>query len=347
MKRTAVLAALLLLSCEPLVRRTVTLAFDDTGERVTISATTTLATDIEGTKREAQVDEEREALLAGTDPWSIRFANANPEADRVVMERKHGALQSLEHIATVPVENLQKFFFDTPITVSLIHGDGWLELLLIPGTSTRATRRQQQRVDEALREDSRRAAAYFSAVRSMYLYLDEKPQRAVDLFADVFGHDDKTPPRLSNDEQSLTAAVRDSVDSLYEATEGNLDARDFDAVFNPFAADVRVVVPTQPLLSEGFARMADGSLLIKPPTPLEAVGALEGRWITPDPLAAMLRAPKDENPNEFVASIAAMPRRAEPVVVPSEIADALAATMRPAPQYRVRWIVKGALQQNR
>ncbi len=340
MKRGLVALAFLLLSCEPAVRRAVTLTFNDAADLVTIAATTTLGNAKPGTAESAAIDEEREALLAGRDEWSVRFANAEPESDRIVMQRTRGNLQSVEHSATIPCDNLQKFFYDTPLSITMIRGEGWAELTIVAGTSMRATRQQQRRVEQTVQRYSERAAAYFGAIRSMYLYLDEKPQRATDLFAAVFRDDDKQPPAVSNREQSLVDNVRAAVDSLVSTEQDAADERDFDLVFNPFPADVKIVLPSEPLLVEGFTRQRDGALLVKLPTALEAVAALEGRWISPDPLALALGNDEKQPPEQLAATIADLPRRAEAVVSASDVAAAMMEKMRPAPRYRVRWVIK-------
>lgn len=321
------------------MRHVVSLAFSDTGDLVTISATTTLGTAKAGTPEYAQSEEEREALLAGRDQWSVRFANADPESDRVMMQRTRGQLQSVEHSATIASENLQRFFFDTQVTVTFLRGEGWAELTIYPGTSARASRQQKQRVEKMLAVYSQRAARYFEAVRSMYFYLEEKPPRAKELFTAVYRDDKDKPVILSDDEQSLVDAARSAIDGLFSSDEAQAVDRDFDLVFNPFPAEVRVLVRGEVLMNEGFTK-AEDTLVIKMPTAFEAVTKLEGRWIAPDPLAAALAAKGDETPEQLATATAALPRHAASVVTASEITEALMEKMRPAPRYRVRWITK-------
>jgi hypothetical protein len=330
----------LLLSCEPAVRRVLVLTFSDPADLVTISATTSLGNAKPGTQEAAQIADEREALLAGRDEWSARFENADPESDRVILQRSHGELQSVEHIASLAPENLQKFFFDTPLTVNFARGEGWAELTIYPGTSLRATRQQREHVEKMLALYSERAARYFESIRAMYAYLDEKPSRASDMFAAVFRDEKDPPPRISEDETSFVNGVRSSIDRMLSDNDdtATLD-RDFDFVFNPFPADLKVVVTGEITALEGFTR-TDRILNVKLPDALEAVGMLEGRWITPDPLAAAFNAPKDASAEDLAASIATQRRRAEPVVTASDVAAALMQKMRPAATYRVRWVPK-------
>jgi hypothetical protein len=336
----AAAAAMLLLSCEPAVRRVLVLTFNDAADLVTISATTTLGAAKPGTAEAGQVAEEREALLAGRDEWSLRFANADPQSDRVTFERSRGELLSVEHVASIAPDNLQKFFFDTPLTVNFARGEGWAELTLYPGTSLRASRQQRERVDKMLTLYAERAARYFESIRAMYSYLDEKPRRAGDMFAAIFRDEKDAPPRISEQEKSIADDVRASIDAIATGDEATADLdRDFDLVFNPFPAEMKIVIPGEITAIDGFTR-ADRMVIVKIPTALEAVSMLEGRWITPDPLAAALNAPKNATSEDIAAALASQPRHAQPVVTATDVAAALMDKMRPAATYRVRWITK-------
>ncbi len=323
------------------MRRSLVLTFNDTADLVTISATTSLGDAKAGTPEAARIEEEREALLAGRDEWSMRFANADPESDRVVLQRTHGQLKAVDHIASISPESLQKFFFDTHLTVTFSRREGWAELTIYPGSSERATRQQRQRVEKMLALYSERAADYFQAIRALYSYLDEKPQRAEDMFGAIFREEKDPPPRISEKERPLVDGVRSAIDTMTsnETDTGTID-RDFDFVFNPFPAELKVVVTGDALAVEGFTKMPEHAFVAKMATALEAVAMLEGRWITPDPLAAAFAAPENAKSEEIAASLAAQPRHAEPVVTASDVASALMEKMRPAPRYRLRWVTK-------
>src|SRR4051794_27650121 len=75
-------------SCANIVHHDLTLTFDEQGERVTVASVTSIPTtkDSHDKKRDEHL---REDILAGHDEWSLRFANASPEADRVTFERAH------------------------------------------------------------------------------------------------------------------------------------------------------------------------------------------------------------------------------------------------------------------
>src|SRR4029077_10666757 len=203
--------------------------------------------------------------LRRTDEWSIRFASAHPDAERVIYDRNGGQLSSVEHSATIPVENLKKFFFDTPISISVTRGEGWAELAIYAGTSTRATRQQREEVQTTLTKYSEYAARYFESVRSMYRYLDEKPQRALPMFTALFTDDKEktTPPEISEREHSILENVVQHIDALSHANAEGADDREFDLVFNPFPAEIRVNLPTEPLAIEGFTRLKGGGVVVK------------------------------------------------------------------------------------
>ena len=154
----------------------------------------------------------------------------------------------------------------------------------------------------------------------------------------MFSEEKDPAPILSERERSLTRAIKDALGDLGLGAQ-NLD-REFDLVFNPFPAELRVKVPGEVLINESFTKM-DDVLAVKTPDAVGAVAALQGRWITPDPLAVDAGNPdKKKTPGELALAIESLPRRADIVVSASEIAQAMMEKMRPAPRYRVRWLTK-------
>lgn len=343
-KRLGLVLSLLLFSCDPVVRRVVTLTFDAPGENVTIEATTTVDHNPKpGTPEFAEAEEARAALRAERDDWSLRFAQAAPIAERVTFERSEGKIDSVDRRATVKVDDLQKFFYDTPVTITTTRGEGWIEMAVYAGASMRASPAQRRLADKVLAAYTGRAARYFEAVRTLYAYLDEKPQRAEPLFFEVFRDDNDEPMPMSDRERSATADVRQSLDALLDTDNiepgVNFD-RLFDLVYNPFPAECKVIVKAAVLGAEGFEKVDSETFAIRTSTALEAVGALEGRWISPDPLAVFARSGKGDKASTLAASLAREHRHADPVVTRSELAAALVEKMRPAPRYRLRWVTK-------
>jgi hypothetical protein len=324
-------------SCAKIVHHDLTLTFDDSGEHVSVAAATAIPTSKDSRDR-ASDDRLRDDILAGRDEWSLRFANANPDSYRVVLDRAHGELIRAERIARIDTADLQKIFFDVAVSAVVTRGDGWAELAIYPGTSTRATRPQRDDAEKKLRAYSEHAVRYFYAVRAMYEYMNEHPQRAGEVFTALFREaDDPRPLLLTDEEHDLITATRKGLDGLAVNDDTDQLEAEADLVYNPLPARIVVHVPGEPLLVEGFARGKEGELVAEPPSLIEAIAALEGRWVTPDPLAFLLRPDSGSDPDKEAALIAAMPRHATAVVGPIEVGDALIQKMRPAPRYRVRW----------
>lgn len=342
MRRISIAAAAFFFagSCGRIVHHDLMLTFDDRGERVTIAAATSLPTSKES-RDTARDDRLREDILAGRDEWSLRFANASPESDRVTFERARGELIRAEHVARIDTADLQKVFFDVAVSAVVTRGDGWAELAIYPGSSTRATRQQRDDAEKRLRAYSQRAVRYFEAVRSMYGYMNAQPQRAAEIFAALFRDEDDPQPSLINDEEhDLVTAVRKTIEALTLDEDTEVLEAEADLVYNPLPARIVVHVPSEPLMVEGFAPGKDGELVAESPSLIDAIASLEGRWVMPDPLAFSIRPGGGGKPEAEAALIAAMPRRTTAVVGEIEVGDALVQKLRPAARYRVRWVTK-------
>jgi hypothetical protein len=333
------IALLAFIGCDDLPRHEVTLSFDESGEHITIAAETKIP---EKGRDEGRAQRLREDLVAYRDEWSLRFLNANPAEDRMLYERSHGVVTRVEHVARIDADNLQKFFFDVPLSATITRGPGWTELSLYPGASTRATRLQREEVDRKLQIYAQRAIRYFAAVRSMYAYLDERPQRATDLFRALFRDDDAPPIFVSETELGLVDSTRKALIDLGFGEQESEDLeREADLVFNPFPATLVVRVPTEPLLVEGFTREEKGRLVAQPKHLLDAVASLEGKWISPDLLAYVIRS-DSKGLEDLAPVLAAEPRHAATVIGEREVADALRERLRPADRYRVRFITRAS-----
>jgi len=171
--------------------------------------------------------------------------------------------------------------------------------------------------------------------------MNEHPPRAKEIFAALFrDEDDPQQPLLSGEERDLVIVLRTALNALTEDDDTEQLEAEADLVYNPLPARIVVHVPGEPLIVEGFAVGKDRDLVAEPPSLLEAVASLEGRWVTPDPLAFATRPDAGNDPASEAAIIAAMPRRTSAVVGAIEVADAIVQKLRPAPRYRARWIVK-------
>ena len=225
--------------------------------------------------------------------------------------------------------------------LKVTRGDGWAELAIYPGNSTRATRPQRDDAEKKLRAYSERAVRYFDSVRMLYGFLNQHPPRAIDVFAALFlDEKDPQPLTITDEEHDLVTAVRKSIGGLTENDDTEQLEAEADLVYNPMPARIVVHVPNEPLLVEGFALGKNGELVAEPPSLLEAIASLEGRWVTPDPLAFATRPNGGGDPAKEAALIAAMPRHTTAVIGAIEVGDALVQKLRPAARYRVRWMTK-------
>lgn len=333
MRRLAVASLLLLAACVQLpVRDEVTVEVHPDG-LAQITAVTTFESSSSPVIRR-RVEEARDAALAGTDAWSARFARLTPEMERVTYERRRGALAGVTREARIHQSDIQRFFSDASLTVSLIDGDGWRELSIYPGTSSRASREQRERFARRMSAWSDEVARYFAAIHHLYSYLDSYPQRAKYVFQAVFGGEEAA---VTEDEEPLVRAVTNAMESLgkrMDIEEGDAFAfaEEADLVFNPFPARLTIRVPGEILEARGFDVKGRDAVAERVDI-FAAIASLEGQWISPDPVAILVRNDKDFEIEELLA----LPRKSTAVVTAHEIESALAEKMRRSTAYSVRW----------
>ncbi|MCU1349596.1 MAG: hypothetical protein JWO56_2626 [Acidobacteria bacterium] len=318
----------------------VTIAPNDDPKRITITVVTDIDSHTAGPAMDARVADIREALANGRDEWTPRFTSVQPESERNMVERKYGQVRHVEHSATFDADELQRFFSDTGMTLTLTRVGTYRELAIYPGTSSRATRQQRERVQKLLTSWSEEAARYFQAVDRLYVFMSAHPQRAEGIFDMIVG--ERQEP-LNDEERVLVDSVNDAMDHLSrrlqaEEQDSMTVDEEFDLVFNPFSAEVAVQTPDDLLFVEHMEKRASNLAVIHRDGLLDAMSALEGRWISPDPLAILLRSSltADSKPPS-AATVAAMPRRSNPAVTASEIEKAVRQELQPAAVYRVRW----------
>lgn len=334
-RRLAALALLMLAACaRPPVQDEVTIEFFD-GDPIVVTAETRFELNPKNAEARKRVDAAREAALANTDMWAVRFSRLVPEVDLVTLRRSRGALESVTRSIRIPSGELHRVFSDVNVTIDVSRGDGYRELALYPGTSLRATREQMRFFEEELAAWSRDVARYVTAVRKLYDYLDEHPARAEFVFAYIVN--EKVDPLLgpTEEEEPLLTAVTVAMEKIatrVDAQESRADtfAETADLMFNPFPARMTIRVPGEVLAKEGFAKSQE--LVIEPVDLMAAIGRLEGKWISPDPLALLLR---EEAP--AAAQLAKMPRRAEVVADARDVAAAVREQLARPRAYIVRW----------
>jgi len=334
---SSALCALLLAACaQPPVRDEVTIVFSNDSDSVLVTAETKFELNARNSESRKRIETAREAAQSGTDAWSFRFGRLSPESERFTLQRDHGALESVSRSVRIPAEDLHRAFSDVAITINVLRGDGWRELAMYPGVSGRATREQQRYFNEELNAWSADVARYFNAVARLYSYLDEQPERAKYVFAAIVAGKEEDAPPVTEDEEPLVTAVLDAMEKIASRIDQqNARAETFaesaDLVFNPFPGRMTVRVPGDIIATDGF----EGSgkeLVIEPIDLFKTIAGLEGRWISPDPLAALLR---DEIPTP--EQLAEMPRRVTPVSSSSDVAAALREQLARPRSYVVRW----------
>ena len=315
----AALIALLAACARPPVRDELTVQFYENRDEITVRAETTF--DLRTGSR--RVEAAQNAAVAGTDPWAIRFAQLTPEAEELTFLRSRGELERVTRTIRIPEDDLQRVFADTSITVSLIRGEGWRELTFYPGASSRASREQVKHFEGALSDWSKDVARYFTAIDHLYDYLDENPHRAKPIFAALI-NEKETADILEDEEPLLTAvlAVMEKIAERMDAAEKDSLSlvEEADLIYNPFPARIVVRVPREK------------DLVVEPVDLFKAIAALEGKWISPDPLAALV---KEESPT--AEQLAAMPRRSTSVANAGEIAGAIREHLARPKTYAIRW----------
>jgi hypothetical protein len=335
--RLAVAAAALLLSAcgiKPAVENRLSLVFYEDPSRVHVN--TQIHIEDPDNKVIAQrVDYLREAIAGNRDEWAMRFAGLNIDNERIVLDRTYGRITGVERQTTIDRNELPKFFNDMSVTVSLLPNDGYTELTIIPGASSRATRQQRERVFATLHEWSREAAAYVDALSHLYEYLDANPERAQPAFTILLA--DRDQKSVNDEEQALIEKVWNTADRLSERmrpkeTDAYMVDEEFDLVFNPFPGEIDVVTPKPASGVENFDKRDATTFVIPRRGLLDAVSSLEGKWVSPDPFA--MSAHGDPKPEQ----LAKMPRHWSAVVTASEIESAVSERLKPASVYRVRWI---------
>ncbi len=301
-----------------------------------ITSTTDLLRELEAGGAKARLTASREAILAGRDEWSNRYAAIEARSERLLLDKQLGELRHAERSAVVDREQLHRFFSDTPLTMQLAAGDGWTELTIWTGTASRATREQRANVDRLLALWSADGARYLAAIGKLYEYLDSRPDRATAVFAVALGDDQKADNAA---EEALLGEVDAAMEQILERSEAaqenaySID-EEFNLVFNPFPAAMTVQTPGSIMAVESFRRIGDDSVEIPSAGITDALQALEGRWVSPDPLAVLMRADGDPPKAE---TLAAVKRKRTPGVTAVDVRQGIVEALQRESVYRVRW----------
>ncbi|MFP3938974.1 MAG: hypothetical protein ACLF0P_01585, partial [Thermoanaerobaculia bacterium] len=254
---------------------------------------------------------------------------------------------------------LQRFFSDTLVNAfyrveaGAAEGQGRAELSLYPLSPGRATRRERQRLERAIDPWTETLARYFRAAGDLYAYLEEQPDRAEVCFSvlleEVLPEEDGgRRPLLLPEEEALVEPVEEAMAAAWEVLLAtSQEAYSLNEVsrlvYDPFPARVRVV-PGGPVVEvEGFAEDDEGGLRVPGVSLWDALRALEGRWLSPDPLLLYVEQSgglTGEPRGELVGLEEVVARErthAQPTPKPVAIRTALEQELAPEPVYRVAW----------
>ena len=271
------------------------------------------------------------------DNWKNRFDHVAPSSERITFEKAHGEVATVEHSALIATDDLQKFFSDVDMTIRYSQADGINELVIYPATSTRATREERDEFQRRVQVASAAFVNYIHAARHLYDYLDAHPQRAESAFAQIYADSDEEIVAVSEQEKDLIVDLRRMMTRVTEtAPEKDAQQRFLslaDRVNDPFPGIITISLPVTYTSIEGFKRIDNTNVRAEVTSPVEALTALEGRWLSPDPLAAALR-----NDNFEAVAVAHQPRRAALGVTADEVATAFIEQIKPKQIYRVRWV---------
>ena len=338
----AVLIAVLLSGClePPIIERLDIRMLTGGGSIVSVIVSVSKPSDFEDRpKVQQRLESATRALEEGTDPWSHRLAAAAPTRERDVRDLADGRLFRLtRHGQLAGPDDLGAFLRDTGVGVAYEKGDGWEELTLLPGRPGRPTLAQRERVKSELGSWSVKLAAYFSALASLYAYLDRHPERARVCLASILT---KAPPgeSLSAEESELSKAVEDAMGdcgSILVAPPDDPFTIDelSRMVYDPFPAAIRIAVPGEVLEREGFP--TEGALEIPEASLWSAFVRLEGRFVSPDPALLAWRRDTGRGIEIDLDTLTAQRRHASrPTADDARVA--IEDQLRTAPVYRVRW----------
>jgi hypothetical protein len=323
------------------VRYTVDLDIDRDREHVRITTVTELERSWGQDVIHKRLAPLRESIAMERDDWSIRFSQVNPESERIILDRTRGELVRAEHSGVVNREDLARFFGDLPMTVTIARGNGWTELAIYPGSSSRASRQQREIVEQVLDVWTHQTANYFTRMSRLYEWMDAHPQMAEQAFTLLFD-DNENAHATDEEEESLVTAARRAMSSVTEGLQRSekdpmpVDEL-FDLVYNPFPAEITIRTPRAIVGSEHFEKRSDQQVMIRHAGLLDAAHTLEGMWLSPDPLAMLLKADEEKTEMATPEELAKMKRKWSLNVLASEVQSAILEAVKPAGQYRVRW----------
>ncbi|MCU1246953.1 MAG: hypothetical protein JWN02_2863, partial [Acidobacteria bacterium] len=178
------------------------------------------------------------------------------------------------------------------------------------------------------------------AVGKLYSYLDAQPLRADAVFTVLFSGEGVHA--AYEEEEALINGVVKAMDRITDRMQQSQSAaytidEEFDLVYNPFPAELLIRTPHAVSAAENLERRGDDTVAVRRAGILDAVRSLEGKWISPDPLALVVRADEENRDIPSPKELAAMPRKWTPMVSATDIEHAITTALTPPAAYKVRW----------
>ncbi|HPC82874.1 MAG TPA: hypothetical protein P5234_03830 [Thermoanaerobaculaceae bacterium] len=291
--------------------------------------------------------EARADYAAGWASWSPRFEELDPAQERLELQRVSGEVSRVvrQALARDP-QGLAGFFSFTDVQCQLEQQPGWSELSLFTRGSSRASAAERRRMERALADWSAVLSRYLAAVGDLYRYLELHPDRAEPCLGELLGVSDRDKGwEFDAAEKALLEAASGAMQEAVKVLQvPSGEAYSLDElsrrVFDPFPAATTVSLPAEPGEIEGFVARPDGTFEVPALSMWEAMARLEGEWLAPDPLVAVVRHSLCETcEGEFpLGAFLGLPRSAA-AVMPSarDLNAALGRQLQPAPAYRLRW----------
>ncbi len=292
-----------------------------------------------------RLQESRDTVGSGLDPWSRRLALEQPLAERQTSETVDGELRRVLHSAVLETfDEVLRLLEADGLTGSLVVADRIADLQLYPTGGSRATAMQQQEADRRLREWAAQIAYYLAAISDLYSYLDSRPDRAAACFAHLFDMHDGTEAAepLTSEEEDLAGRAKEEMelvaDALLVPNDVAFSLNELTRlVFDPFPA--RLTIAVDGLVQENIGFVDGGGFFERPSVDAwSALTSLEGRWVSPDPVtAAVSPAPDDRQPQPDPSAFAALNRSWSEAPTAAEVEQALLDLLTPEEMLALRW----------
>jgi hypothetical protein len=295
-----------------------------------------------------RLDDARAAIERGWDRWRPLFDELQPGIERTTIEKENGfARRALYSAATADFESVARLLATQGLDATLDHhrlDDDRFEheLRLYPVGSPPATANERADVERRLDEWSVTVAEYLAEAAALYEFLDRRPDRAVPCLSHLFDRHGPEPAALEKSEDALISRLKDRIQRVADVLRvSSGEAYTLNELsrlaFDPFPVRLTVAVRGTPMTIEGFVEGA--GFLERPAVDLwRALAALEGRWLEPDLVTAMIApVPQAQQPELDPEPFATIARRWTKPPQASEVEAALRAQLVPPELHRVVW----------